>query len=142
MEVRKSNHSVYRLQYHVVWVVKYRLKLFNPGLKNHLEKFLRQEAKLMPGVEIQEVNVQKDHVHMMMVIPPKYAISEVVGRLKARSSSVFRNRYQLFKKVYGEEEVTWSPGYFVSTVGIDEHVIRNYIKYQEKLDSGQALLDL
>ena len=142
MEVRKLNHSVYRLQYHVVWVVKYRLKLLNPGLQNHLGKLLRQEAKSMPGVEIQELNVQRDHVHMMMVIPPKYAISDVVGRLKQKSSSVFRNRYQLFKNVYGENEVTWSAGYFVSTVGIDEHVIRNYIKYQEKLDSGQALLDL
>ena len=96
----------------------------------------------MPGIEIQELNVQRDHVHMMMVIPPKYAISDVVRRLKQKSSSVFRNRYQLFKNVYGENEVTWSAGYFVSTVGIDEHVIRNYIKYQEKLDSGQATLDL
>ena len=96
----------------------------------------------MPGVEIQELNMQRDHLHMMMVIPPKYAISDVVGRLKQKTSSVFRNRYRLFKNVYGEKEVTWSPGYFVSTVGIDEHVIRNYIKYQEKLDSGQATLDL
>ena len=142
MEVRKSNHSVYRLQYHVVWVVKYRLKLFNPGLQNHIGKLLRQEARMMPGVEIQELNMQRDHLHMMMVIPPKYAISDVVGRLKQKSSSVFRNRYRLFKNVYGEKEVTWSTGYFVSTVGIDEHVIRNYIKYQEKLDSGQATLDL
>ena len=91
----------------------------------------------MPGVEIQELNVQKEHIHIMMVIPPKYAVSEVVGRMKSKTSSIFRERYKLFKKVYGEKEITWSTGYFVSTVGIDEEIIKRYIKYQEALDTGQ-----
>ena len=142
MEVRKSNHSVYRVQYHVVWVVKYRLKLLNPGLRDHMEKLLERVAKVMPGVEVQEVNVQKEHVHIMMVIPPKYAVSEVVGRMKCKTSSIFRNKYRLFKKAYGEKEVMWSTGYFVSTVGIDEEIIRRYIKYQEALDTGQLKFKL
>ncbi len=96
----------------------------------------------MPGVEIEEVNVQKEHVHMMVVIPPKYAVAEVVRRMKGKTSKIFRERYNLFKKVYGEMEVMWSIGYFVSTVGIDERIIQNYIKYQEALDSGQGKLDL
>ena len=141
MEVRKSNHSVYRLQYHVVCVTKYRLKLFNPGLRDHLKKELYRQVKEMPGVEIQEINVQQDHVHMMMVIPPKYAISGVVGQLKAKTAGVFSKRYKIFEKAY-KEKIMWSSGYFVSTVGIDEHVIRRYIKYQEALDSGQIKFDL
>ena len=142
MQVRRSNHSVYRVQYHVVWITKYRLKLLNPGLRDHLKKLLYRLAKTMPGVEIQELNVQKDHIHIMMVIPPKYAVSGVVGKMKAKTSSIFRDRYRLFKSIYKEKEGMWSTGYFVSTVGIDEHVIRRYIKYQEDLDSGQMKFDL
>jgi len=142
MEVRKSSHSVYRVQYHVVWTTKYRLKLFNPGLRDHLRKLLYKATKSIPGLEMQELNVQRDHVHMMLVIPPKYAVSDVVGRMKAQSSSIFRGRYRLFKKVYGEKEVMWSSGYFVSTVGIDEEIIARYIKYQNGLDSGQIKFEL
>jgi len=142
MEVRKTNHSVYRLQYHVVFVTKYRLKLFNPGLRDHLKKEMYRQVKEMLGVEIQEINVQKDHVHMMMVIPPRYAISEVAGRLKAKTAGVFCKRYRIFEKAYEGKGIMWSSGYFVSTVGIDEEVIRRYIKYQENLDSGQMKFDL
>ena len=96
----------------------------------------------MPGVEVQELNVQKEHIHMMVVIPPKYAVSEVVRKMKGSTSRIFRDRYRLFKNVYKQRKVMWSTGYFVSTVGIDEHIIQNYIKYQEALDSGQGKLDL
>jgi putative transposase len=84
-----------------------------------MQKLLYKAAKSMPRVEIQEVNVQRDYVHLMVVIPPKYAVSEVVGRMKSKTSSVFRGRYRLFEKVYAKMEVVWSSGYFVSTVGID-----------------------
>ena len=96
----------------------------------------------MPGVEIQEINVQKEHVHMMMVIPPKYAISDVIGRLKAKTAGVFCKKYKVFEKAYKGRGIMWSGGYFVSTVGIDEEIIRRYIKYQEALDSGQMKFDL
>ncbi|MFC1668676.1 IS200/IS605 family transposase [Chlamydiota bacterium] len=142
MEARKSSHSVYRTQYHLVWVTKYRLKLLNPGLRDHLQKILYRSSKLMPGVEIQELRIHQEHVHMMVVIPPSYAVSEVVGRMKAQSSSIFRKRYRLFKDVYREKDIVWSPGYFVSTVGINEQIIKNYIKYQQDLDSAQGVLEL
>ena len=74
---------------------------------------------------------------MMVVIPPRYSVSEIVGKMKAGTSSIFRDRYRLFKEVYLEKDIMWSPGYFVSTVGIDEAMIRKYIKYQGTLDSGQ-----
>jgi putative transposase len=142
MEIRKSNHSAYKTEYHIVWVTKYRLKLFNPGLRDHLKKELYRVTRAMPGVEILEVNVQQEHIHMMVVIPPSYSVSEVVQRFKGRTSRIFRERYRLFKKVYREQDIMWSPGYFVSTVGIDEKIVQNYIKYQAALDSGQGKLDL
>ena len=142
MEVRKSNHSVFRLQYHVVCVTKYRLELFNPGLRDHLKKEMYRQAKEIRGVEIQEINVQQEHVHMMIVIPPKYAISDVMGRLKAKTAGVFCKRYKIFEKAYRAKGIMWSTGFFVSSVGIDEEIIRNYIKYQGNLDSGQMKFDL
>ena len=96
----------------------------------------------MPGVEIQELNVQREHIHMMAVIPPRYAVSEVVSKMKAKTASIFRNRYRLFKKIYKEKDIMWSTGYFVSTVGIDEEIIKRYIEYQEDLDSGQMKFEL
>ena len=142
MEARRSNHSVYKVQYHIVRVTKYRLKLLSPGLRDHLKKLLYRVIRTMPGVEIQELNIQQEHIHMMAVIPPKYSVSEVVGKMKAKTSSIFRGRYRLFKKVYREKDIMWSTGYFVSTVGIDEKIIQRYIKYQEDLDSGQIKFDL
>jgi len=96
----------------------------------------------MPGVEIQEINIQREHIHMMAVIPPRYAVSEVVGKMKAKTSSIFRDTYRLFKKAYRDKDIMWSTGYFVSTVGIDEATIQRYIKYQAGLDSGQITFDL
>ena len=77
-----------------------------------------------------------------MVIPPKYAVSEVIGRLKGRSASILRKKFKWLEKVYWKENIVWSPGYFVSTVGINEEAILRYVKYQQDQDSGQAKLDL
>ena len=74
----------------------------------------------MPGCEIIEYNIQVDHIHMVMIIPPKYSVSEVVGQIKGVTASKLRNRFEWLKKRYQRESVVWSPGYFVSTIGIDE----------------------
>lgn len=79
---------------------------------------------------------------MMTIIPPKYAVSNVVATMKAKSAGIFLKKYRLFNKAYKNKKIVWSSGYFVSTIGIDEHIIENYIKYQGTLDSGQAELDL
>ena len=77
----------------------------------------------VPGVTIEVIGFDQDHLHMVMVIPPKYSISEVMGKLKSQSASLLRKRYSWLKKVYWKENIVWSPGYFVSSVGIDEEVI-------------------
>ena len=96
----------------------------------------------MPGCEIVEHNVQVDHIHMVIVIPPKYSVSDVIGRIKGMTSSNLRKKFNWLKKVYWKENVVWSPGYFVSTVGVDEEKILKYVQWQEHQDSGQAKLEL
>jgi putative transposase len=96
----------------------------------------------MPGVEIIEQNMQADHIHTIMIIPPKYSVGSVIGKLKGQSGSKLRKKFQWLKKVYWKENIVWSPGYFVSTIGLNEEQILKYVKWQQRQDSGQAKLDL
>jgi putative transposase len=80
--------------------------------------------KELPGVEIKTIGFNKDHLHMDMVIPPKYSIGEVMGRLKSQSASALRKKFTRLKKVYWDENLIWSPGYFVSSVGVGKETIR------------------
>ncbi len=84
----------------------------------------------MPGVEIELIGFDADHLHMVMIIPPKYSISEVMGRLKIQSASAMRKKFEWLSKVYWKENVVWSPGCFVSSIGVDEETIVKYVEYQ------------
>jgi len=75
-----------------------------------------------------------------MIIPPKYSVSDVIGQIKAQSASRLRKKFSWLSKVYWKENIVWSPGYFVSTVGIDEKSIIKYVQFQESQDLGQAKL--
>ena len=79
---------------------------------------------------------------MVMVIPPKYAVSDVIGEMKQYTASKAREKFVCLKKVYWKERALWSPGYFVSTVGIEEEQVLKYVEYQGRQDSGQAKLEL
>ena len=136
MDIRLSGHGVYRTEYHIVWIPKYRRRILNPGVKAYLEKLFPKVLMTMPGCDIVEYNMQDDHVHMVMIIPPKYAVSDVIGRIKGMTSSYMRKKFNWLKKVYWKENIIWSPGYFVSTVGIDEDKILKYVQWQRNQDSG------
>ena len=99
-------------------------------------------VKEMPGVQIKELNVQVDHVHVYVEIPPKYSVSEVVKQFKGGSAAKIRDKVKYLAKMRTGKDVLWSRGYFVSTVGINEKVIENYVRYQGKVDGGQLTLDL
>ena len=142
MEVRISAHCAYKLQYHVVWVCKYRRRILKSGVKEYLGKVLYGLLRSMPGVEIEMIGFDYDHLHMVMIIPPKYAISDVMGRLKSQSSSRMRKKFKWLEKVYWKENIMWSPGYFVSSVGLDEQMIKNYVEYQGRQDEGQLRKEL
>ena len=130
---------MYRLQYHIVWVCKYRRRILKPGVTHYLEKVLRGLLRSMPGTKLETIGFDKDHVHMVMVIPPKYSVSDVVARMKSQSASILRKKFDWLEKVYWNENIVWSPGYFVSSVGVDEETIKHYVEYQGHQDSGQQL---
>lgn len=96
----------------------------------------------MPGVLIETIGFDGDHVHLVMVIPPKYSIADVMGKLKSQSASELRKAFAWLSKVYWKENIVWSPGYFVSSVGVDEKTIKNYVEHQGHQDSGQLRLEL
>ena len=141
METRFSSHGVYRTEYHVVWIPKYRSRILNPGVRGYISKLFPKILKEMPGVEILEKNMQVDHIHAIMIIPPKYAVSDVIGRIKGRSASMLRKKFAWLGKVYWKERIVWSPGYFVSTIGLNEKKIMRYVRWKGHQDSGQAKLD-
>ncbi len=142
MEYVKAAHSIYYLRYHVVWVCKYRRRILNPGVCGYIRKLMPKLLRSMPGVSVESIGFDKDHVHMVMCIPPKYSISSVMGKLKSQSASQLRKAFPWLTKVYWNENIVWSPGYFVSSVGIDEETIKRYVEYQGRQDSGQLRMKL
>ncbi len=142
MEIRLSGHTAYRTEYHIVWIPKYRHRILNPGVKGYLVKLFWKVIEQLPGCEIIKCNIQPDHIHMVIIIPPKYAVSTVVGKMKGMTGSELRKKFEWLKNRYWKENIVWSPGYFVSTVGIEEEKILKYVEYQGHQDSGQAKLEL
>ena len=142
MKVIKTAHSMYSLQYHVVWVCKYRRKILKPGVCSYIRKTLSGLLRGMPGVTIESIGFDGDHLHMLMSIPPRYSISSVMGKLKSQLASRMRKFFPWLEKVYWNENIVWSPGYLVSSVGIDEKTIRNYVELQGQQDSGQLRQEL
>lgn len=142
MEYQKQAHAVYYTRYHVVVSTKYRRKIFKEGVGEYLKEIMFDITEHHPDLQMIEVNTDIDHVHFLMSIPPKYSVSEVVGSIKANTGRKMRKRFKFLDEVYWGVEGIWSIGYFVSTVGINESVIRKYIENQAKEDSGQAKLEL
>jgi len=142
MEFAQSSHSLYIARYHVVFVTKFRREVMNKGFAEYTRISMLAVGDEMEGVEIEEINVQVDHVHMVVVIPPKYSVSRIVGRMKSESARRVREKFEWLDKVYWGTRSLWSVGCCVSTVGLNEKHIREYVKYQQKLDSGQAKLEL
>ena len=142
MEVRLSGHGIYRTEYHIVWIPKYHYHVLNPGVKAYLVKLFPKVMAELPGCEIAKYSIESDHIHMVMIIPPKYAVSAVVGKIKGMTSSQLRKKFGWMKLRYSRENVVWSPGYFVSTVGVERERILKYVEYQGRQDSGQAKLEL
>jgi len=120
VEIRFSGHGAYRTEFHIIWIPKYRRRILNPGVRGYLRKLFPKVMRSLPGCEIVEYSMQPDHIHMIMIIPLKYSVSDVVGRIKGMTARRLRKKFSWLSKVYWKENVVWSPGYFVSTVGVDE----------------------
>jgi putative transposase len=141
MEVRFSGHGAYYHLYHIVWIPKYGRKILKDELKQFIADRLLEITVYHPDVEIDTYNIQEDHVHLVMVIPPKYAVSTIVGKLKSNSSGKARTQFSFLRDMYRRNEF-WSPGFFSSTVGVNEAQIKRYVELQEKVDKGQLQLSI
>jgi|TARA_B100000315_G_scaffold169759_1_gene158333 putative transposase len=136
MDIRLSAHGAYHHQYHVVWIPKYRKKILKRRLKEFVKKHLFDIQEYHPDIEIERYGIQRDYVHLIIIIPTKYSVSGIIGKIKANTSREIRETFEWIKKIYYRNEF-WSPGFFSSTVGIDEDVIKRYVEFQEKTDKGQ-----
>jgi len=128
---RKQSHVVYKCDYHIVWVPKYRFRVLSGAIKELLNHDIRMLCEWKDSV-VEELNVQLDHVHLVVSVPPKVSISTLMGTLKGKLAiKLFKSYPALKEKPYWGNHF-WARGYFVSTVGIDEDVIKRYVKYQEE----------
>jgi len=126
------NHTKWECKYHVVFIPKCRRKVLYGRVRQELREILRELAKQKES-EIIEGHLCPDHVHMMIRIPPKHSVSEVVGYIKGKSAIRVARDYMRRERNYKGYHF-WARGYFVSTVGADERVVREYIRHQEEND--------
>jgi putative transposase len=141
MEFLKQAHVVYHCDYHVVFPTKYRHEWINEGIFAFTELKLQEIRKHYPMIVFKTVNHDKDHVHLLVSIPPKMSVGSVVRLVKSNTSRELKQKFPFLKELYWGTDGVWSDGYFVSTVGVNEDIIRKYIENQGKEDSGQAKLD-
>ena len=134
------NHSRWECKYHIVWIPKYRKKTLYGQLRKYLGQVFKELARSRES-EVLEGHMMPDHVHMLISIPPKYSVAHTIGLLKGKSASeVMSFGTKRSRMVRGRS--FWARGYCVSTVGLDEVVIREYIRNQENLDRQQEEFDV
>jgi len=100
MKLYKAAHTVYKTQYHIFWIIRYRRKILVTGVNSYLKIKLQEIRKYYPDWEYIEIGIKKDHVHLYMVIPPKYAVSKVVEIIKKNTSRSLSRKFAFLKKVY------------------------------------------
>ncbi len=128
---KKISHTIYQCKYHIVWCPKYRYRILTGNVAKFVEKEIRKLCE-WKKCEVYEMSIMSDHVHIIIEILPKNAISEIVGILKGKTAiKIMKTFQELRQKTYWGNHF-WSKGYCVSTIGIDEEKIRKYVKYQEE----------
>ncbi|MGD0819191.1 MAG: IS200/IS605 family transposase [Desulfomonilia bacterium] len=133
MEDEQSlRHTRWECKYHVVWIPKYRRKTLYGQLRKYLGEVMRKLAIQRESMVI-EGHLKQDHIHMLISIPPKYSVSQVIGYIKGKSAIHIARAYMGRRKNFTGQQF-WARGYYVSTVGLDEEVVRSYIQKQEQED--------
>jgi putative transposase len=133
---RKLSHVVYQCNYHIVWVPKYRYRVLTGAIKEMVEKDIHTLCEWRE-VEVLELSLQADHVHLVCSIPPKLSISDFMGFLKGKLAiKLFKSYPRLRKRRYWGNHF-WTRGYFVNTIGMNENLIRRYVKYQEEREKEE-----
>jgi len=139
-ELKKLAHAVWNCKYHLIWCPKYRFRILKGDVKQSVEEIINQLCE-WKKLEILEMNVQEDHVHLVLSIPPKLSVSSVVGFLKGKCAiKIFDKHLELKKRYWGRH--FWAKGYCVSTVGLDEKKIRQYVRWQQVKDQRMEQMKL
>jgi len=123
-------------------IPRYRRKIFAKGAKEYTEKILLYIPELYPDIEVVKLNVQEDHVHMVVVIPPRIAVADAIQYIKTQSAKKLKAKFPFMQKTYARKGGIWSRGYCVSCIGLNEKEILAYVEHQEKEDKGQLQLTL
>ena len=142
-QFKRLSHTIYECKYHVVFCPKYRYKILNEEIAEQTKQLVYILCRQKELIEVLELNIQKDHVHLVISIPPKYSVSSFVGYLKGKIAIRLFQIYEKVGKRYWGQHL-WSRGYCVSTVGLNEEQIRKYVRWQEvqekKVEKAQLKL--
>lgn len=130
---RRLSHSIWHCSYHIIWTPKYRYRILKGEIKTEVDNCIRSFAE-QKKCTVLELNIQEDHVHLLVLIPPKISVSDLVGTLKGRTAIRVFNKFKHLKEKPYWGNHFWAKGYCVDTVGLSEEMIRKYIKYQERKD--------
>ena len=140
MDKTSLAHTTWECKYHIVFAPKFRRQIIYGRIRADIGKILRQLCQ-RKGIEIIEAELCKDHVHMLIHIPPKYSVSEVMGYLKGKSSLIIFDRHANLKYKYGNRHF-WCRGYYVDTVGKNTKAIKTYIAEQLQKDKESDQLSM
>ena len=140
MDKNSLSHTTWECKYHLVFAPKYRRQVIYGQIKADVAEILSMLCK-RKGIEIIEAECCKDHIHMLVGIPPKYSISQFMGYLKGKSALMIYDKHANLKYKYGNRHF-WAEGYYVSTIGLNEATIKKYIQEQEKYDIMQDKLSV
>lgn len=139
MKTRRQAHAVYKCEYHIVLMTRYRRHILRGGVKSYMNSKLIAVRRFYPEIEFIEYNVQSDHVHLVLSFPPKYSPGKIIRIIKENTAKALRAKFAFLNYVYYGRGGIWSAGYFISTVGLDEETIQKYVRYQQREDLGQAI---
>ena len=133
---KKLSQTIWHCQYHIVWTPKYRFRVLVGDIKKMVENCIKAFTE-QQECEIKEYNVQKDHVHLIVMIPPKISVSNYVGTVKGRTAIRILNEFKSLKKKPYWGNHFWARGYCVDTIGLDADKIMKYVKYQEEKEKRE-----
>ena len=140
-DFKKLSHTLWQCKYHIVFCPKYRFRVLDGGVGEYVKQQVHYLTRQKDFVEVEEINVQPDHVHTILSIPPKYSVSDMMGFIKGKAALNLFHRYEKLGKQYWGRHL-WSRGYCVSSVGLDEEKIRKYVRWQEQEERRAEQLGL
>jgi putative transposase len=137
----KLTHVIWHCQYHIVWVPKYRFRVLKGDIAQEVHNCVQVYSSRI-GCQVVELNVQSDHVHLLVKVPPKVSISQLMGVVKGKSALRLFTRFPYLKQKPYWGNHFWAKGYCVDTVGVDADMIRRYMRYQKKQEQRQIQMNL